>query len=183
MPRNVSRLRHLTSSASQASTPARKKAKESEDDFDGWEYPIFSSDRLKERKSVFLAHASTVSNASQVSDFIDHLTSLAALKRATHRMYAYRIYTNSSHKILGQRDGGERGSGERLSRLLDKLECENVVVVVSRWYGGVPLGSDRWKIISSVAKEALYKGGFVKEKNIGATKMSNKPNSKNKKKR
>jgi len=81
-------------------------------------------------------------------------------------MYAYRIVTDPlkpSIKIIGQNDGGEKGSGERLSRLLEALACENVIVVVSRWYGGVKLGSDRWKLISSVAKEALYKGNFVKE--------------------
>lgn len=65
---------------------------------------------------------------------------------------------------VGQHDGGERGSGERLCRLLEALHCENVVVVVSRWYGGVKLGSDRWKMISTVAKEAIQRGGFVKEK-------------------
>ena len=134
---------------------------------DGWKYPIFSSDRVRERKSVFLAHASTLSSPADLSEFIDRLSSLPVLKRATHCMYAYRVIPDpeiSSNKILGQHDGRERGSGERLCRLLDVLECQNVVVVVSRWYGGVPLGSDRWKIISSVAKEALNKGGFVEPK-------------------
>lgn len=102
-------------------------------------------------------------------------------------MHAYRVipdHTNTSNKIIGQHDGGERGSGERLSRLLDALECENVMVVVSRWYGGVPLGSDRWKIISSVAKEALKKGGFIKERTRDDTTLSNKRNSnKDKRKR
>jgi putative IMPACT (imprinted ancient) family translation regulator len=156
-------------------------------DTNGWKYPIFSSDRLRERKSVFLAHASTLPNPSDVSDFVSHLTSLPALKRATHCMYAYRVIpdrTSTSNKIIGQHDGGERGSGERLSRLLDVLECENVMVVVSRWYGGVPLGSDRWKMISSVAKEALNKGGFIKERTRDVTTLSNKRNSnKHKKKR
>jgi len=61
---------------------------------------------------------------------------------------------------LGQNDGGERGSGELLSRLLEVMECKNVVVVVSRWHGGGNLGSERWRLISGVAKEALKRGAF-----------------------
>jgi hypothetical protein len=55
---------------------------------------------------------------------------------------------------VGQHDGGEKESGERLSRLLQALQCENVVVAVSCWYGGVELGSNRWRMILTVAKEA-----------------------------
>ncbi|GJE88921.1 YigZ family protein [Phanerochaete sordida] len=60
--------------------------------------------------------------------------------------------------ISGSVSGGESGAGERLERLLElSSDCKgrSVVLVVYRWYGGVKLGSDRWKCISSVAKEAL----------------------------
>ena len=100
-------------------------------------------------------------------------------------MYAWRVNPDasrpSSHKLVGQNDGGERGSGERLSRLLELMECEDVVVVVSRWYGGVPLGSDRWRIISGVAKEALRRGGFWKERPLD-TPAPSTPTKKRKKK-
>lgn len=83
-------------------------------------------------------------------------------------MYAYRVIEIrpdlSSTLHVGQHDGGEKGSGERLSRLLQALQCENVVIVVSRRYGGVKLGSDRWRILSMVAKDAIRKAAFVKEK-------------------
>jgi putative IMPACT (imprinted ancient) family translation regulator len=82
-------------------------------------------------------------------------------------MYAYRSTDKSQgmEKLAcGQNDGGESGSGGRLSKLLESSNCENVIVVVSRWYGGTKLGSDRWKRISEVAKEALGKGGFTHQK-------------------
>lgn len=123
---------------------------------------------MTDRRSIFLAHASTLPSPSALPTFIRYLTSLPALKRATHCMHAHRvieIMPDLSRALhVGQHDGGERGSGERLCRLLEALHCENVVVVVSRWYGGVKLGSDRWKMISTVAKEAIQRGGFVKEK-------------------
>ncbi|EKM52300.1 uncharacterized protein PHACADRAFT_260607 [Phanerochaete carnosa HHB-10118-sp] len=60
--------------------------------------------------------------------------------------------------VSGSVSGGESGAGERLERLLElSPDCKgrDVVLVVYRWYGGVKLGSDRWKCISMVAKEAL----------------------------
>jgi len=151
-----------------------------------WEYPIYVSDRVRDRKSVFVAHASILRTSLQLQTFLDCLAEQPSLKRATHCMYAYQIApssSESSQKLRGQHDGGERGSGERLSRLLEMLECDNVVVVVSRWYGGVKLGSDRWKLISGVAKEALARGRFGKDKisESHVTVVPTKRNTKRKK--
>ncbi|CAA7261643.1 unnamed protein product [Cyclocybe aegerita] len=49
-----------------------------------WEYPVYASERVKDRKSVFLAHASTLPSASALPPFIEQLSALPALKRATH---------------------------------------------------------------------------------------------------
>lgn len=37
------------------------------------------------------------------------------------------------------------------------------MVIVSRWYGGIHLGPDRFRLINQVAREALVMGGFVDE--------------------
>ncbi|KIP09406.1 hypothetical protein PHLGIDRAFT_322476 [Phlebiopsis gigantea 11061_1 CR5-6] len=60
--------------------------------------------------------------------------------------------------LCGSVSGGESGAGERLERLLElsaSCKSRDVVLVVYRWYGGVRLGSERWKCISHVAKEAM----------------------------
>lgn len=145
----VSPLHHLTGSTSSSE----------------WPHTIYASNRITDRKSVFLAHASTLPNPSSFPLFLAHLTALPALKRATHCMYAYRTSNPvTSQPVLGQNDGGESGSGDKLARLLELAGCENTVVVVSRWYGGVQLGSDRWRLISGVANEALDHGGFKRPK-------------------
>lgn len=121
---------------------------------------------------MFQAHATELKDATLLPIFLNHLTSLPSLKRATHCMYAYRSTEKNcgvEQQACGQNDGGESGSGDRLSRLLELSSCENVIVVVSRWYGGTKLGSDRWKRISEVAKEALGKGGFSKRVNLQKT--------------
>ncbi|KIY53982.1 ribosomal protein S5 domain 2-like protein [Fistulina hepatica ATCC 64428] len=128
----------------------------------GWSYPVYTSERVQDRRSTFMAHASTFTDASTLPHFLDHLNTIARTKKATHCTYAYRIVrAPDAAAELGQHDGGENGSGERLSRLLDMSSCKNVIVVVWRWYGGVQLGADRWKRISEVAKDALTQGGFL----------------------
>lgn len=40
----------------------------------------------------------------------------------------------------------------------------NVLVVVSRWYGGVKLGPDRFSIINNVAREAVVEGVWTRNR-------------------
>ncbi|KAI0666132.1 hypothetical protein C8Q78DRAFT_475107 [Trametes maxima] len=143
------------------------------------------SDKLTQLKSTFQAYATAIplsgspelghSGSNSVSALIrgeivpsllTHLHTIdSKTNRASHAMYAWRFRSLPSSAsgavICGSSNGGEAGAGERLERLLELGNCEDVVVVVFRWYGGVKLGSDRWKCISTVAKEALERGGFL----------------------
>lgn len=121
-------------------------------------FSVFASSYVRMHNSSFVAHAAPLTSVDDIAPVLAHISALPALKRATHRMYAYRV-ANSE----GDSDGGESGAGHRLARLLHLSRSDNVLVVVSRWYGGVKLGSTRWKCISTVAKDALNKGGFIKK--------------------
>ncbi len=157
-----------------------------------WPHPIHASERITDRRSTFLAHATTLSSVDQLPAFLDYITSQPQLKRATHCMYAYRTFKQNPEErqsypngqktpaasampptkatvLTGQKDGGESGSGDRLARLLQDTRSDNVVLVVSRWYGGIQLGNDRWKRINQVAKEALQRGNFPRPKEDPAT--------------
>lgn len=125
------------------------------------------SEPITEKKSVFLARASTVASPNQAHSFISHL--LATDKRAskaTHNISAYRIRSSSSpgSKLVFQDcdDDGETAAGGRLLHLLQIMDVWGVLVVVSRWYGGVRLGPDRFRIINQVARDAVVAGGWVK---------------------
>lgn len=61
----------------------------------------------------------------------------------------------------GCADCGEAAAGQRLLTLLERANVVNVLVIVTRWYGGTPLGSARFRHISGVAVESLKKGGFL----------------------
>jgi hypothetical protein len=84
-------------------------------------------------------------------------------------MYAYRLSTFTGARATtaisvnprtAHSDGGERGAGTRLADLLELGACKDTVVVVWRWYGGIPLGNVRWKLITEVAREALERAGL-----------------------
>ncbi|KAF1807778.1 hypothetical protein FB192DRAFT_1420100 [Mucor lusitanicus] len=60
----------------------------------------------------------------------------------------------------------------------------NVVVVVTRWFGGIHLGPDRFKDINNVARMALDECGYIKDKHVkgnGGGSSSNKHKKSNKK--
>ena len=61
----------------------------------------------------------------------------------------------------GCADCGEAAAGQRLLTLLERANVANALVIVTRWYGGTPLGSARFRHISGVAVESLKKGGFL----------------------
>lgn len=45
----------------------------------------------------------------------------------------------------GSADCGEKGAGQALLSLLRTAKLEDVLVVVTRFYGGIPLGNDRFR--------------------------------------
>jgi len=48
-----------------------------------------------------------------------------------------------------------------MAHLLDILDAKNVLVCVSRWFGGIHLGPDRFKHINQATRDALVTGGFI----------------------
>ena len=82
--------------------------------------------------------------------------------KASHNMFAYRFTNNDQGGMVSDNDDdGEKGSGAKLAALLELAGAQNVMVIVSRWYGGVHLGPARFKWIASTAREALEKAGFI----------------------
>jgi len=143
--------------------------------------PWVLSEPLTVSKSTFIARACPVSALPEAMDSISHL--LATNKKvagATHNITAWRIQTANAQTgavttIQDSDDDGETAAGGRLLHLMQLMDVWNVVVVVTRWYGGVKLGPDRFRLINSVAREALVKGGFSKEEgDKGKTKGKGK---------
>jgi putative IMPACT (imprinted ancient) family translation regulator len=106
------------------------------------------------------AHVAAVHSREDVAVVLETLLQDRRVARATHNIMAYRVVQRGV-VMQDNDDDGETAAGGRLAHLLDILAVENVVVVVSRWYGGIQLGPDRFKHINNVARQALETFGFL----------------------
>ncbi|WFC99338.1 hypothetical protein MYAM1_002082 [Malassezia yamatoensis] len=85
---------------------------------------------------------------------------------STHDMYAYRVMQlkpgrtglqgpNDFGIEHGLEDDGEKWGAEKIMRVITELGASDVLVIVSRWYGGELLGPVRFEHISNAARAAL----------------------------
>lgn len=136
----------------------------------GEEPPWTLSLPLVESKSTFLARCAPVTSPTQAAAFIRHLLATdRRVRAATHNITAWRIRGSSGGGGGGGvvyqdcDDDGETAAGGRLLHLMQVMGVWDVVVVVSRWYGGVKLGPRRFAMISAAARDAFVRGGVVVE--------------------
>jgi len=131
------------------------------------------------QKSVFVARAVSITSVPQAKSYIQTLISTdKKVAKATHNITAYRIHTPDGLSYQDNDDDGETAAGSRLAHLLELVGVENVMVVVSRWYGGIHLGADRFRLINQVAREALVMGGFLDEGGKGKDSKGKKGSKK-----
>lgn len=86
------------------------------------------------RKSRFLARAAAVDDAAAALAFVARV----ADPGAHHNCWAYRLGGNYRYH-----DDGEPGgtAGRPILQAIEGQSCDGVVVVVTRWFGGVKLGT------------------------------------------
>ncbi|NNA00009.1 IMPACT family protein [Pseudomonas lundensis] len=86
------------------------------------------------RKSRFITHAAPITSAQQAQDFIVQHSDL----NASHNCWAWKLgdqYRSS--------DDGEPGgtAGRPILSAIEAQDCDQIVVLVIRWYGGIQLGT------------------------------------------
>jgi len=122
-------------------------------------YEWISGEPLMDRKSSFQAHLCEVYTEQEAREALQQLlVSSSKIQRATHNMSAWRIAETIDGKVIIKHDNdddGEDAAGNKLAFLLDMRKDENVLMVVSRWYGGIHLGPKRFAHIVNVARKLL----------------------------
>ncbi|XP_046751843.1 protein IMPACT-like isoform X4 [Diprion similis] len=120
---------------------------------------------IMDRKSSFQGHAAIVHSVKQVEQVMHKLLENKKIHQATHNMYAYRIYRPDVNCFLQDcEDDGETQAGSRLLHLLQIMGVKDAVVIVSRWYGGIQLGPDRFRHINNAARQVLATGNLIPDK-------------------
>lgn len=136
-----------TSSASSATVKANQPAP----------HKWAASQKLSSRESVFVAHAISISSPSARPNLVKSLMAeKPELETASHNAWAVRTtFGNSPLKQEASFDDGESGCGNFMLQLLRELDISNTLVVLTRWYGGVMLGPDRWRLMRECINDAL----------------------------
>ena len=98
--------------------------------------PSYSEYKLKEKGSTFIAQSFFTDNEEAA------LAKLGEIRKkfydATHNCYAYRIYKD---KFKYSDDGEPNGTaGIRIYNAIEHFDLQNILVIVTRYYGGVKLG-------------------------------------------
>ena len=89
---------------------------------------------LEVKHSRFLAHAAPVDSASGAATFLDEVSD----RDATHNCWAWRI----GQDYRSSDDGEPAGTaGRPILAAIDGQGFDRIVVVVTRWYGGIKLGA------------------------------------------
>lgn len=123
--------------------------------------PVWStSSSISLKKSTFVARATTITDPSQRPSLLKSLLDTTpSLRTASHNVWAYRIRPSASslstHVRESSHDDGETGGGDLLLRVLRDANVVDTLVVMTRWYGGVMLGPDRWRLMRNVVSGAL----------------------------
>jgi hypothetical protein len=119
---------------------------------------------ITEKKSVFSGRVTHVTSVEQAKQNLNYFLSTdKKAAKATHNIVAWRIHGLDGTSFQDCDDDGETAAGGRLLHLMQLMEVWDVICVVTRWYGGVQLGPDRFRIINNAARDALQLGGFTKD--------------------
>lgn len=119
--------------------------------------------------SEFMGYASPTESVESAETFIDEIRAQHA--DATHNVPAYRVRRGDETvgdpmlREYSNDDGEPSGSaGKPILNVLQGQEIENVVVVVTRYFGGTELGvGGLVRAYSRAAKEAIETAGVVEE--------------------
>ena len=129
-----------------------------------------AQDEFVERKSRFIGHAMPVANEEEALSFITQMKQ--KYWDATHNVYAYIL----DHGMLKRYsdDGGPQGTaGIPVLDVLQKEKVTGVAVVVTRYFGGVLLGTGGLvRAYSHGAKIALDAAGVIVKRRCVSVKLS-----------
>ena len=117
---------------------------------------------IVDRGSKYSVTAGHIENATELNQFLKKLKSDKKYRKATHNTYAARYIENG--KIIDVKsDDGETGAGMIVLRELQRSNTANIIVVVTRWFGGVMLHGDRLKHVQDATRKILGELTFSKK--------------------
>jgi len=96
---------------------------------------------LTDRGSKYAVSGGAVRNRAEVDQFLKSLKKNKRFAKATHNTWA--VVLSEGGPLKG--DDGESGAGMVIVNMLEHEQIVDHIIVVTRWYGGVKLGGDRFR--------------------------------------
>jgi putative IMPACT (imprinted ancient) family translation regulator len=109
-----------------------------------------------DRKSKYAVTAFPAASEQEFAAGVKALLKDKKFRTADHNIAAYRIKADSGKVAEYKNDGynspsKESGAGILILEAMRRKDVVNWCVVVTRWYGGVHLGADRFKHVRNAA--------------------------------
>lgn len=115
--------------------------------------------QIKVKRSVFIGSADSASDPQDAIDYINRVRQ--EFHDATHNCYAYRIDADT---FRYSDDGEPSGTaGKPILAMLDKYHLMRVVMVITRYFGGVKLGTGGLIRAYSQAAEEVIQNGRLRD--------------------
>lgn len=106
---------------------------------------------VSDRGSKYAVSGGAVQSRTEAVAFVKALRRKKKYAKATHNSWAV-ILPGGEHV---KNDDGESGAGMVILRMLEREEVTGQIVVVTRWYGGVHLGGDRFRHVQTCVRAFL----------------------------
>ena len=103
---------------------------------------------ISDRGSKYSVSGCAVSNKSEIKKAIKFLKTKKKYAKATHNTWAVIFSDDGAIKS----DDGESGAGLIIVRMLELNAIYDHLVVVTRWFGGVQLGGDRFRRVQDCVR-------------------------------
>jgi putative IMPACT (imprinted ancient) family translation regulator len=106
---------------------------------------------VSDRGSRYAVSGGVVAGRAGVDAFLAALKADKKYARATHNSYAVILSDDGPLR----HDDGEAGAAAVILKMLEREGLTDCVVVVTRWYGGVHLGGDRFAHVVTCVRAFL----------------------------
>ena len=105
---------------------------------------------LSDRGSRYAVSGGPVGSVEEAKAFVKTLCRNKKFAKATHNTWAVLLPSGPV-----KNDDGEAGAGAVILRMLEREGLEGHIIVVTRWFGGVHLGGDRFRRVQDAVRVYL----------------------------
>lgn len=116
---------------------------------------------FEEKKSKFIGYIKPVFTKEEAENFIEMIK--IKHKDATHNCSAYKVTDNGQEYFKVDDNGEPKGTaGKPMGDIITYMEAENLVIVATRYFGGIKLGAGGLvRAYAKTAKLAIQEAGIV----------------------